>query len=107
MAETQREVLTVRKQSKKEKETSKRMRKGRVKDAIGFEVEIEKILGDKAKIYKEAYHGGTLNGVCCIRLLEKNESIMEQVKCMCERRRIVTSEEEELCTYEFMIDVLD
>ena len=53
MAETQREVLTVRKQLKTEKETSKRMRKGRVKDAIGFEVEIEQILGDKKKITRK------------------------------------------------------
>ena len=107
MAQTQKEVTLVRKQLKKDKETVKRMRKGRVKDAIGFEVEIEQILGDKAKIYKEAYHGGTLNGVCCIRLLEKNKSIMDEVKIMCERRRLATPEEERLCTHEFMIDMLD
>lgn len=54
-----------------------------MKDANGFEVEVEQILGKESKIYKEAYHGGTLNGVCCIRLLEKNEASAEKVKwCM-------------------------
>ena len=107
IAETQKTVTKVQSELKKSKEISERMRKARVKDAVGFEVKVEKILGEEAKIYKEAYHGGTLNGVCCIRLLEKNELIMNRVKSMCERRRMVTSEGDRLCTYPFMIDTLD
>ena len=49
-----------------DKEVLERMKKAWLKDVSRFEVEVDNILGAEAKIYKEAYHGGTLNSVCCI-----------------------------------------
>ena len=76
MKQHQSDISKTRKEVKIDKEVLERMKKARSKDASGFEVEVDKILGEEAKIYKEAYHGGALNGVCCIRLLEKNHAIM-------------------------------
>ena len=39
------------------------MRKSRLLDNTGFDTELEAILGSIANVYKEAYHGGDLNGV--------------------------------------------
>ena len=64
-------------------------------------------MGEEAKIYKEAYHWVTLNSVCCIRLLEKNDAIMGEIKTMCDKRQLVVPEQEQLCTYRFMAEQLN
>ena len=44
------------------------MEKVRLETAIEFDVELERILGKEAKIYKEAYHGSTINSVVCMHI---------------------------------------
>ena len=56
------------------------MQKNRLQDKDGFDVEIEKILGDVEKIYTQAYHGGYFNGVCCIRLLDNQEKSINKLQ---------------------------
>lgn len=63
MKQQQLDISKTWKEVKIDKEVLERMEKARLKDASGFEVEVDKILGEEAKIYKEAYHGGTLNSV--------------------------------------------
>ena len=70
-------------QLKTEKDLLIKMRKVRLLDNDGFDTELEAILGLVAKIYKEAYHGGDLNGVCCIRLLDKQKEVISSIKEMC------------------------
>ena len=59
MKQQQSDISKTRKEVKIDKEVLERMKKARSKDASGFEVEVDKILGEEAKIYKEAYHEGT------------------------------------------------
>ena len=74
-------------QLKKQKDLLVAMRKSRLLDNTGFDTELEGILGSIANVYKEAYHGGDLNGVCCIRLLDKQKEVINALKIMCTRRR--------------------
>ena len=91
----------------KEKKVLDLMEKGRLLDAEGFEVEFDKILGIVAKIYKQSFHGGAFNGVCCIRFLENNKELMIRLKEMCERRRQMPRTHEQPCTYDEMINKLN
>lgn len=50
-----------------------------------FNVELDTLLTIYANIYQKVYHGGDLNGVCCIQLVENQEEIMKKVKEICER----------------------
>ena len=74
-------------QLKSVKDSLLKMRKARLLDNDGFDTELEAILNLVAKIYKEAYHGGDLNGVCCIRLLDKQKEVISSIKEMCIQRR--------------------
>ena len=56
-------------------------------DQDGFNVELDGLLKRYGKIYRAAYHGGDLNGVCCLRLVENQQEIIEKIREMCERRR--------------------
>ena len=69
------------------KDIRDKLKKDRLGKSNGYEVELEKILGDKAKMYEQAYHGGALDGVCCIQLLENQAEIIDVVREMCEERR--------------------
>ena len=74
----------------KEKKTTKDsiqiLEKERKGDAAGMEVYLEDILHDDAKIYIRAFFGGYMNGVCCIRLLDHNEEVMNHVERKCLER---------------------
>ena len=84
------------------------MRKSSLMDEDGFEAELEDILGELANIYKEAYHGGMMNGVCCIRLLEYNSEVMKAIKEMCEKCLNSRNESEvQNCTHEEMEKTLE
>ena len=69
-----------------QKNLLKLLRKGRNLDITSFDVELETIFRDLGNIYKQAYHGGDLNDVCCIRLLDSNKRIISTIKTMCEKR---------------------
>ena len=81
-------ILTeIRKNITNEKAKLKKMRAGRKLDQDGFDVELDGLLKTYGKIYQTAYHGGDLNGVCCLRLVENQQEIIEKIREMCERRR--------------------
>ena len=85
-------------QLKSVKDLLLKMRKARLLDNDGFDTELEAILNLVAKIYKEAYHGGDLNGVCCIRLLDKQKEVISSIKEMCIRRREIPRTHTVPCT---------
>ena len=83
------------------------MRKERITAEDGFHDELDNILKDSAKIYREAYHGGDLNGVCCLRLVEKQDLIMKEIIEMCQRRRSFLRPHIQPCTEEEMMNKLN
>ena len=40
-------------------------------DSTVFDTTLDAILGSIASVYKDVYHGGDLNSIYCIRLLDK------------------------------------
>ena len=69
-----------------QKNLLKLLRKGENLDITSFDVELETIFRDLGNIYKQAYHGGDLNDVRCIRLLDNSKRIISTIKTMCEKR---------------------
>jgi hypothetical protein len=63
------------------------LRKKRVGSTNGLDTVIDQMLKREANIYREAYHGGDLNGVCVRRFLEQSSFLMDNITALvCERR---------------------
>ena len=96
------------------------LRKKRLGRTDGLDSLIDDLLKKEANIYREAYHGGEMNGVCVRRFLEQSSFLMDKMtELVCERRNInngrrrydnrCTSEElkETLNTYNDLFRVMD
>ena len=51
----------------------------------GFEVDLEKVLGNKGNTYVQLYLNCALSDVCCIKRLEDLTSIIDVTRKMCEK----------------------
>ena len=45
----------------------------------GLDTKLEKLLEQQCKIYVQSFHGGEMNGVCCRRLLDNIDTVIENV----------------------------
>ena len=69
------------------KKVDKNLRQKRVGLANGLDTLIDDVLKKEGDIYREAYHGGELNGVCVRQFLENSVIIMEEIKVLAINRR--------------------
>ena len=69
------------------KKVDKNLRQKRVGLANGLDTLIDDVLKKEGNIYREAYHGGELNGVCVRQFLENSVIIMEEIKVLAINRR--------------------
>ena len=58
------------------------LRKKRLGSVHGIDAQIDSMLKVEANIYREAYHGGDMNGVCVCRFLEQSTYLMERIRVM-------------------------
>ena len=86
------------------------MQKIRLGDEDGLDTIIEGILNDTAKIYPQAFHGGEMNGVCCLRFLNNVEEIMAKVSEVSHERlktrRRSKKEDKMVCTTDTLTKIL-
>ena len=73
---------------KKEKDLRINMRKKWCLDVDGLDTELEHIMGTCASVYKEAHYRCDLISVWCVRLIDKQNNIINTFKNMCSRRHI-------------------
>ena len=59
---------------------------------------MENILNETAKIYPQAFHGGEMNGVCCLRFLNNVEEIMTKVSEQAYKRLKERKNDKMACT---------
>ena len=62
------------------------MKAERLKKNGGISSIVEGILLEHANVNKAAYHGGNFEGGSCIRLLDNNTKVMEEIKSVCDAR---------------------
>ena len=82
----------------------------RIGDEDGLDSHVEKILAETAKIYPQAFHGGQMNGVCCLRFLNNVEEIMDKVRGKASERlkgREANGDNENMCTDVQLTKVVD
>ena len=75
--------LATSKEVTKLRKMCNQMKKDRKGDKDGMEALIEDILRQIAQIRPEAYHGGTLNGMSCQKLLANAGQIMKRISDLC------------------------
>ena len=51
----------------------------RVGNEDGLDTKLEKLLEETCKIYPQTFHGGEMNGVCCRRLLDNIDILIENI----------------------------
>ena len=73
-------------------------KKLRIGDEDGLDSLLEKILNKSAKIYPQAFHGGEMNGVCCLRFLNNVEEIMTKVSEQAHKRLKERKNDKMACT---------
>ena len=69
------------------KKVDKNLHQKRVGLANSLDTLIDDVLKKEGNIYREAYHGGELNGVCVRQFLENSVIIMEEIKVLAINRR--------------------
>ena len=73
--------------TKFKKKCSNLRKKKRVGRIGGLDALFDNILKTDANIYREAYHGGELNGVCVRRFLENSTVLMKKITALVSERR--------------------
>ena len=91
------------------KQKCSNIRKKWVGRVNGLDTLFDNLLKTEANIYREAYHGGDLNGVCVRRFLEQSTNLMQKITCLVSERRDETNgrtEYDNRCTKEELKKVM-
>ena len=72
----------------------------RLKKDGGISSKAEQILFEEANVNKAAYHGGQFEGGSCIRILDNNSKIMEELKSVCDLHLQIPREHRDSCSQE-------